>query len=302
MVREFLLAVCFLVFAAGAHATEGAEGAEGGNNGPEGAAGDSEATAGRLSNVAAEFTDPLTTLPQVFLQNAYSPESYGTDGDFNRLTLRLIVPRVPESSLLPFVQLIRPSFSLVTVPTGKGDDVQTEFGDMALLDIGVLPWPDRKKTGLLMGLGPVFIFPTASDDIAGQGAWQVGPAFAAIYKGIPGLLLGGLVQNPISFAYRDRDRDSVNAMLVQPIVLAYVGKGFYVKSGDSTWTFDWQDDGTQVIPVSFGVGKVLLREGWPPLNFFLTGERTAFRENAKRYPKTTVRVGFTMAFPGWRPW
>jgi hypothetical protein len=252
--------------------------------------------------VAAEFTDPLTSLPQVFLSNAYSPESYGTDGDFNRLTLRAIVPRVPESALLPFVQLVRPSLSLVTVPTGRGDDVRTELGDMQLIDLGVIPWPDRKKTGLLMGVGPVFVFPTASDDLAGQGSWQVGPAFGAMYKGVPGLLLGCLAQNPISFAYRDSDRDSVNALLFQPIVLVYLGKGFYVKSADATWSFGWEDDGTRIVPVSLGLGRVFLREGWPPLNFFLTGERTVFRENAKRVPKSTVRVGLTIGFPGWRPW
>src|SRR5262245_43524474 len=56
------------------------------------------------SDIAAEFSDPLTTLPQLFLQNAFTPESYGTDANVNRLTARLIVPRVPGSSLLPFVQ------------------------------------------------------------------------------------------------------------------------------------------------------------------------------------------------------
>ncbi len=40
------------------------------------------------------------------------------------------------------------------------------------------------------------------------------PAFAAIYNGVPGLLLGGLVQNSISFAYTDSDREPVSALLV----------------------------------------------------------------------------------------
>src|SRR5262245_21333441 len=56
------------------------------------------------SDIAAEFSDPLTTLPQLFLQDAFTPESYGTDANANRLIARFIVPRVPSSSLLPFVQ------------------------------------------------------------------------------------------------------------------------------------------------------------------------------------------------------
>jgi hypothetical protein len=97
---------------------------------------------------------------------------------------RLIVPRVPRFSLFPFVQLIRPSLSLVTVPTGKGSGTRTEFGDMQLFDLAVLPWPAR-ETGVYMGIGPVFVFPTATDRTAGQSAWQAGPAFGMIYKGIP---------------------------------------------------------------------------------------------------------------------
>jgi hypothetical protein len=252
-------------------------------------------------DVAAEFSDPLTSLPQLFLQNAWTPESYGTDANTNRLTARLIVPRVPSSSLLPFVQLIRPSFSLVTVPKDHGSRTRTEFGDMQLLDLAVIPWPDP-KSGLLMAVGPVFVFPTATHRTAGQGAWQVGPAFGAIYKGIPRLLLGCLVQNPISFAYTDSDRDPVNTLLFQPLVLAYLGRGFYVKSADSTWSLGWRDGSARIVPVSLGLGYVMLRDGWPPLNVFVSGEWTVYRENAPVAPQTTLRFGLTVAFPEWRPW
>src|SRR5436190_4268577 len=163
----------------------------------------------KLERLTREFNDPLTTLPQIFLQNAYTPENYGTEAPTNRVIGRVIIPRIPEYSLLPFVQLIRPSFSLVTVPTGKGSgDTRTEFGDMQLFDFAVLPWPSR-DSGWLMGVGPVFVFPTATHRLAGQGSWQVGPGFGAIYKGIPGILLGGLIQNPVSYAYtRDRAQAS----------------------------------------------------------------------------------------------
>lgn len=253
------------------------------------------------SNVAAEFSDPLTTLPQIFLQDAYTPSNYGTDAATNRLIARLIVPRVPRSSLLPFVQLIRPSVSLVTVPTGKGSSTRTEFGDMQLFDLGVIPWPGR-ESGLLMGLGPVFVFPTATHRTAGQRAWQAGPAFGAIYKGIPGLLFGALVQNPISFAYTSPDADSVSTLLFQPILLAYLGRGFYVKSADATLSRGWRDGSATILPVSLGFGHVSLRDGWPPVNVFVTGEWTAYREHAPIAPEWTVRTGVTVAFPQWRPW
>ena len=252
------------------------------------------------AELSREFTDPLTTLPQIFLQDAYTPENYGTEAPTNRVIARMIIPRVPRISLLP-VQLIRPSFSLVTVPTGRGSATRTEFGDIQLLDFGVIPWPGR-DTGFLMAAGPLFTFPTATDRRAGQGSWQVGPGFAAVYKGIPGLIFGILLQNPISFAYTSEDRKPVSTLLVQPIVLAYIGHGFYVKSADSTWTFGWRRDSPTLLPLSFGIGRVIVREGLPPVNLFVSGEWTAYRESAPVAPQTTVRFGMTVAFPGFRPW
>lgn len=254
----------------------------------------------RLSELSREFSDPLTTLPQVFLQDVYTPANYGTDAPANRLILRAIVPRIPRLSLMP-AQLVRPTISLVTVPTGRGSETKTAFGDMQLIDLGVIPWPGR-ETGLLMGVGPIFVFPTASDDFAGQGAWQIGPAFGVIYKGLPGVILGTLIQNPISFAYTSGDRPSVNTLLFQPILLTYLGHGFYLKSADASWTFGWKGDRPIVIPVSLGLGYVLLREDAPPLNLFVTGEWTAYRESAPVAPQTTVRFGVTVAIPNWRPW
>jgi hypothetical protein len=277
-----LVAWCFLLrpFAANAR--------DGGSNAAE-------------QKLAEDFSDPLTTLPQLFMQDVYSPATYGTRAQTNRVIVRAIVPRVPEFSLLPFVQLVRPSFSLVTVPTGRGSSTRTEFGDMQLFDLAVLPGLGR-ETGLYMGVGPVFIFPTATDKLAGQGAWQVGPAFGAIYKDLPGLLFGCLIQNPISFAYTSPDRPPSSALLVQPIVVAYLGRGFYVKSADSTWTTSWHHNSPTILPLSLGLGYVLVRAGWNPLNFFVTGEWTAYRQFAPVTPQTTVRLGFTIAFPGLNPW
>ncbi len=214
---------------------------------------------------------------------------------------RLIIPRVPRFSLFPFAQLIRPSFSLVTVPTGKGRATRTEFGDMQLFDLVVIPWPGR-ESGLLMGIGPVFVFPTATDRSAGQGAWQVGPAFGAIYKGIPGLLLGCLVQNPISFAYTSRHHEPLNTLSFQPIVLRYLGRGFYVKSADATWTMGWRQGTATTLPLSVGLGYVMLREGRPPINLFVSGEWMVHRRDAPIAPQTTVRFGLTVAFPELSPW
>src|SRR5262249_50632244 len=154
---------------------------------------------------------------------------------------------------------IRPTFQLVTVPTGPGKGTRTEFGDIQLFDLGVIPWPSR-ETGFYMGVGPLFVFPTATSPAAGQNAGQVGPAFGAVYNAIPGPLFAALTQTPPSFAYPPSRHEPVNTLLVQPIALAYVGHGFYLKSGDSTWAVGWRRGSATTLPLSFGVGYVLLRE------------------------------------------
>jgi len=243
----------------------------------------------------------VTTLPQLFVQDAYTPTNYGTHAQTNQVSVRLIVPRIPRYSLLPFVQLIRPNFSLVTVPDGKGRATRTEFGDMELFDLAVIPWPGE-GSGLLMGVGPVFVFPTATYKTAGQGAWQVGPAFGAIYKGIPGVLLGGLLQNPISFAYTSSDRRPLSTLLVQPILLKHLWRGLYVKSADATWAFGERAGSATLLPLSLGLGYVIPREGSPPINVFVSGAWMAYRQNAPVAPQTTVRFGMTIAFPEWTRW
>jgi hypothetical protein len=251
--------------------------------------------------LAREFSDPLTTLPQIFFQDAYTPENYGTDAPTNRTILRAIVPRVRKFSLLPLVQLIRPSVSLVTIPKNKGSSTRTEFGDMQLFDAFVLPWPGR-RSGLLMAAGPTFLFPTATYKTAGQRSWQVGPMFGAIYKGVPWLLTGFLIQNPISFAYTSPESRPSSTLLFQPLVLVSVSGGWYVKSADSSWTMGWREHAATLLPVSFGIGRVIVREGLPPINLSVSGEWMAYRQFAAVAPQTTVRFGMTVAFPEWRPW
>src|ERR1700740_1767726 len=99
-----------------------------------------------------DFTDPLTTLPQLIIRDSYTPANYGPctrfsctrDYETNQLIVRPLIPRVPPRSFLPFKKLIPPTLALVTVPSSRSG-TRTEFGDLAVFDIAVLPWPDSKK-------------------------------------------------------------------------------------------------------------------------------------------------------------
>jgi hypothetical protein len=251
-----------------------------------------------------EFTDPLTTLPQVLVRDSYTPANFGPctplacprNAQTNQAIVRPLIPRIPPNTLLPFTQLIRPTFALVTVPSSRGG-TRTEFGDLPMFDIAVLPWPDRKKTGLLVGVGPTFVFPTATSRSAGQGAWQVGPALGAIYGGIPGLLVGFVAQNPIGFAYTSSHRPPQNTLEFQPVFALHLWDKWYLRSAEANWTIGWHRHSPTMLPLSLGLGRTLVRPGLPPMSVFVTVEWMAYRQYAPIAPQTTINFGLTVAFP-----
>jgi len=256
-----------------------------------------------------DFTDPLTTLPQVVVRDSYTPANYGPcapqacvrNDETNQLVIRPVIPRIPANTLLPFTQLVRPTLSLVTVPSSRGG-MRTEFGDLPMFDIAVLPWPDRDKTGLLIGVGPTFVFPTATSKSAGQGAWQAGPALGAIYSGIPGLLIGFVAQNPVSFAYTSPGRTPQNTFQFQPVFALHLWDKWYLRSAEANWTMGWRRHSPTMLPLSLGLGRTLVRPGLPPMSLFVTGQWMVYRQYAPIAPQTTINFGLTVAFPELRDW
>ena len=250
-----------------------------------------------------DFTDPLTTLPQLIIRDSYTPANYGPcklacprDYETNQLIVRPLIPRVPPRTFLPFNQLIRPTLALVTVPSSRGG-TRTEFGDLPVFDIAVLPWPDRQKTGLLIGVGPTFVFPTATSRSAGQGAWQAGPALGAIYTGIPGLLVGFIAQNPVSFAYTSPNRPPQNTFQLQPVLALHLWDKWYLRSAEANWTVGWHRHAPTMLPLSVGLGRTLVRPDLPPMSLFVTGQWMVYRQYAPIAPQTTINFGITVAFP-----
>lgn len=152
--------------------------------------------------------------------------------------------------------------------------------------------PERPDWGT-WGVGPVFVFPTGRDERLSAEKWQVGPAAAVLYDGIPNLQLGVILQNPISFA-GDDDRPDVNQLLVQPIAQYNLPDGWYVSMGDFNWSFDWEEGGDATIPLAFQAGRVLKLGGQ---HFNLALESFYTVAHAGVVPRWGVRLGFTLLLP-----
>src|SRR5208282_345470 len=248
--------------------------------------------------LAGEVDDPTAILTQLQFQDLYTPRNFQTSAQTNTLQLRAIVP-IEAFSGFPFQQIIRPTLKVQSLATSSSSSTITEFTDIELFDLVVSNWPDPKETGFGWGIGPTFVFPTGRDPASGKHAWEVGPAAAAKYLGVPHLMVGFLFQNPISFGYTNSSATPQSQMQFQPVISYRFGHGWYVKSSDSTWTVNWRHGSSTTIPISLGFGRVWKFEGIQ-LNPWVSGEWTAYRQYTKVTnvtPMYTVRFGLTLLFP-----
>ena len=111
-----------------------------------------------------------------------------------------------------------------------------------------------KPGALIWGAGPILQFPTATDDVLGQGKWGAGPTAAALTIQGP-WVVGALINNVWSFA-GDGDRKAVNQMLLQPIVNYNLPGGWYVNSVPYI-TADWKRGSDRwTVPIGGGVGRI----------------------------------------------
>jgi hypothetical protein len=245
--------------------------------------------------LAREVDDPTAILAQLKFQDIYTPGNFQTSAQTNTVQFQAVVP-IEALPILPLQQVIRPTLKLQTSATSAGSSTITEFADMDLFDLFISNWPDPKETGFGWAVGPTFVFPTGRVPGAGKHAWQVGPAAAVAYRGVPHLMVGFLFQNPISFAYTNSTATPQSQMKFQPLISYTLGRGWYVKSADSTWIVNWRRGNSTTIPISFGFGKVWKFEG-PELNTWVSSEWTAYRQYAGISPMYTVRFGLTLPFP-----
>ena len=190
--------------------------------------------------------------------------------DWNLIS-RTIVPLIYQPELAPGVGEV----------FGLGDIQESLFLSPA------------KPGKVIWGLGPIFQFPTATDDSLGQGKWGAGPTAVALTVHGP-WVLGALVNNVWSFA-GDSDRRDVNQMLLQPFVNYNLPDAWYVVTAPII-TADWEADGDDrwTVPIGAGVGKIV-RLGKLPVNAQASAYYNVVRpDNAAEWQ---LRIQIQLLFP-----
>ncbi|MBI5447516.1 MAG: neuromedin U [Gammaproteobacteria bacterium] len=242
----------------------------------------------QLHTLTQESENPvakLATLP--FQDNTYF--RYGT---FNRPQYVLNIQPVIPFSLTPDWNLItrtilpvmnQPNFYRSHAYSGGIGDLNPTFF-LSPANPGKVIW----------GLGPSFLFPTATQHDLGAGKWGAGPA--AVVLGMPGnWVLGALAYNIWSFA-GESNRPTYDQLTLQYFINYNFPKGWFVVSSPIV-TADWQANSNDVwtVPVGGGFGRVFLM-GKQAVNTSLQAFYNV-KQPELTGPAWSVRFVFTFLFP-----
>jgi hypothetical protein len=108
--------------------------------------------------------------------------------------------------------------------------------------------------GWTLGVGPVFLLPSATDDLLGTEKWGAGPTFIALRQTDEGWTYGALLNHIWSFAGNE-DRDDVSATFLQPFV-AKQFSGARTLTANFESTYDWKHE-QWVVPLNLTYSKVI---------------------------------------------
>lgn len=211
-------------------------------------------------NLAQQLANPVASLISIPFQFNID-EGLGPTGSGRRSVLN-IQPVIPFSigedwnlisrTIVPIVRLtdITPGAGTVT---GVGDTVQSFF------------FSPKNPTsgGLIWGVGPALLLPTATNNALGTGKWAAGPTGVVLVQRGK-WTVGGLGNHLWSFA-GDSSRPDVNQTFFQPFA-SYTTSNAWTFSVTSESSYDWERKQWSV-PVNGTVSKIV-RLGPLPVSLF----------------------------------
>lgn len=162
---------------------------------------------------------------------------------------------------------------------GLGDTTQSFFFS-----------PKEPVGGWIFGAGPIFLYPTATDDLLGSEKWGAGPTLLML-KQESGWTYGFLSNHLWSFA-GDESRRNVNATFVQPF-LSYQTKTHTTIGMNAEATYDWNES-QWTVPLN-GFVSQLVRIGKMPVSFTVGGRYYA--EGPSGAPDWGLRFVVTLVLP-----
>jgi hypothetical protein len=235
--------------------------------------------------LAKESQNPLAALISLPIQNNWDFGIGPADAMRYTLNVQPVIPFSLTSDYNLITRTIVP-YIYAEAPV-KGGDNESGLGDTTQ---SFFLSPKDNLGGWIVGFGPVFLYPTASNDTLGSEKWGTGPT-GVVAKQESGFTYGLLFNHIWSFA-GDGDRANVSATFLQPL-FSYTTKTYTSFGVNTESTYDWENR-QWTVPINATLTQ-MLKIGGQPLSFQL-GYRY-YAEAPDGGPDWGLRFAITFLFP-----
>jgi len=202
------------------------------------------------ADLAQELTNPLADLMTIPIQINYDQDiGAGDDGERLRTNVQPVIPFQFNETWNLISRTIVPVIHQDDIFPGEGS--QFGLGDTSL-SLFLSP---KKPTanGLLWGVGPIFLVPTATGSLLGGEKWGAVPTAVVLTMRGP-WTMGALANHVWSFA-GDSDRSDISNTFMQPFA-AYTWPNAWTLSAQSESEYNWKTEKWSV-PVNVAVSKLV---------------------------------------------
>jgi hypothetical protein len=233
-----------------------------------------------------ELANPIASLISVPFQNNFEFK-LGPNNDGFKYTLNF-QPVIPLS--------LHKDWNLITrtiVPIVDQTDViapNTSQGGLSDITQSFFFSPKKPVAGMIIGAGPAFLYPSATDDLLGSEKWGAGPTLVLLKQEGPWTY--GLLFNHIWSFAGDDHRNYVSSTFLQPFV-AYATKTKTTFTLNTESTYAWHND-QWTVPINFLVSQ-LVKIGKQPVQFGLGFK--VYAEGPSGAPEWGLRFTITTLFP-----
>jgi hypothetical protein len=201
-------------------------------------------------DLAKKLANPVASLISVTIQANYDENIGPTeDGSVWKTNIQPVIPFSLNEEWNLISRTILPIIDQDDIPvvgageSGVGDIVQSFFFSPKA----------PTSSGLIWGVGPVFLLPAASEDALGTEKWGAGPTAVGLKQDGP-LTYGALANHIESFAGED-GRADVSVSLFQPF-LTYITKTKTTFGINTESTYNWESEEWSV-PVNLTLSQML---------------------------------------------
>ena len=237
--------------------------------------------------LAKKLSNPIASLISVPFQiNFDLGAGAGGDGFAFTINIQPVIPISISDDWNMISRTILPIAYRDYLPPPDGDT----FGLGDITQSLFFSPKDPGPGGIIWGVGPAFLIPTATDDFLGTGKFGIGPTAVVLKQTGPWTL--GVLANHIWSVAGDDDRGEVNQTFLQPFAAYALGHGTTLSLNTES-TYDWVSD-QWTVPINLGVSQVF-KIGHQALSFQVGGKYYA--EAPEGGPEWGIRTTLTFLFP-----